>query len=684
MRRTGNTAIVTVGLLAGVVTAVTMSSFAGVARSAAALVLVYAFGYVTGSLLVEPRSDRASLSLGTVRLVAGLFLTSIAFLLCLRLSLPWIAGPAGLFALAVILHRRAAFVPPRPNLTFRRDGALAGLVALVVLGPTMIEGIRMAPGEFPPVFFNVDTPYFLEKVHTLIRNDSFPPESLSVADGRRAYHFGIHALAALISRGSGIAAHHSVFLIVVPLLSAGIVAAAIVLARALSPTLPSLVAVPLLLISVPTLWYDFWNSVGPGLWDAARSLWFHPIDSLTVNWQVWGVTSNIQNFGARFIVLASLAGVAIAPSAGWQLPVFLIGSAIIFKAPLGVALVAGFSVAQAYRAATARSLRPVIPAVAAAAVFGALYGAFWIRPGTPGEVSTELFPLFYLRDLSAHSALLGFVLDVAWLLLPALILLPAGLRDRDKRSLPLLFFAIAPFIVVNVMRSVDMRRGAGISAVDPDDWLKIMLPVPVLIHAFVLSVVGQRWARLGTGFRAVFLAVVVLAILPPVLVAARYAHILIVDPERGHEFVDNHSLAEALAVIPTEGSIIVTNDLRYPAEGFGRENRQMQIPALFGHQAFAVNYAYEIYPFSRQRLELQKLLESEQWTDAIDQAAHTYHWTHLIIRQDYAHPDPIPLEQIFDNGLYSVFRFGPTWPRRPGQATVNGKVNSEHELRIQN
>jgi hypothetical protein len=241
-----------------------------------------------------------------------------------------------------------------------------------------------------------------------------------------------------------------------------------------------------------------------------------------------------------------------------------------------------------------------------------------------------------------------------------LVLLPARLGDQEKRSLPLLFFAIAPFIVVNVMRSVDMRHGAGIRALDSDDWRKIMLPVPVLMHAFVLSVVGQRWARLGTGFRAVFLFVVALTVLPAVFVAAHYAHIVTVDPERGHEFVDNHSLAEALAVIPTDGTMIVTNDLRYPTEGFGRENRQMQIPALFGHQAFAVNYVYEIYAFSPERLELQKLLEAEQWTDAIEQAARTYHWTHLLIRKDYTHPEPIPLERIFDNGLYSVFRFGAT------------------------
>jgi hypothetical protein len=84
----------------------------------------------------------------------------------------------------------------------------------------------------------------------------------------------------------------------------------------------------------------------------------------------------------------------------------------------------------------------------------------------------------------------------------------------------------------------------------------------------------------------------------------------------------------------------------------------MQIPALYGHQAFAVNYAYETFAFSRDRLELQALLEAEEWTGAIDDAARTHGWTHLLIRKDHSHPASIPLDPIFENELYRVYRFG--------------------------
>jgi hypothetical protein len=239
-----------------------------------------------------------------------------------------------------------------------------------------------------------------------------------------------------------------------------------------------------------------------------------------------------------------------------------------------------------------------------------------------------------------------------------LIVSAARLRDPNARSLPFLVFAAAPFIVVNLLRIVDMRRGFGVSAMNEDDWRQVMMPVPILIHAFVLSVVGQRWTRLGAGLRAACLFGVLLAVLPPVFVAARYGRSLLVAPETGHEFADNRAIGAALAVIPVAGTLVVTNDLRYPADGFERNNLQMQIPALLGHQAFAVNYVYEAYPFSEGRRTLQRLLQAAQWTRAIDEAARTHHWTHLVIRKDYSHPDRIPLEQIFENEFYAVFRFG--------------------------
>ena len=630
-----------------------MTAGTAVIHAAAALAFVYLCGYVTGALLVSP-GERDGPSMALVRLVTGLLLTTLGFLSSLVAAAPWFAGPAALLVIAVVRHRGAAFRVPQLRSTVTWDGAAAATVAAIVAAPVIIASLRMGTGDFPPVFFNVDSSYFLEKVHALAGTSIYPPESLGVAGGRTTYHFGTHAIPALIFRVSGIAPHHGLFLIVLPLLTCGIVAAAFVLARHLAPSLPLVVSIPMLLTAAPTLWMPFWKTLGPLFGRAMTSGPSEAISTLSSSYELWGIASNnAQNLASVFLTLAALAGIAMAPVRGWRLPVFLIGSAVIFKAPTGVALAAGFTLAQACRALAERTFRPVVAVAGVFAVFGVVYLAFWIAPSLPVEYKTELVPFFHLKFLAERERVAAFIADLVWLFAPALILLPFRRSPADSRSLPLLMFAITPLVVVNTLQAVDLRPGFGID----QNWPQVLIPVPLLIHAFVLSVAAARWPRLNLGARVAFLALVTLAVAPPLWVAARYAHILIVHPEQGHEYVDNRPIAAALRAIPVRDSLIVTNDLRYPVEGFSRDLRQMQIPALFGHQAFAVNYTYESYPFSRSRSELQKLLQSDHWTGAIDEAAKTYGWTHLLIRKDYIHPEAIPLERLFDSELYSVYRF---------------------------
>jgi signal transduction histidine kinase len=242
-------------------------------------------------------------------------------------------------------------------------------------------------------------------------------------------------------------------------------------------------------------------------------------------------------------------------------------------------------------------------------------------------------------------------LDLLWMLLPALIVVTAGIEDPEKRSAPLLLMAVAPILVVNATRLDNISTGGGGTG---GDWVQLLHPVPFLVHAFALSLASRRWDRLGRSRRAAFLLMTMLTVAPVALAASHYSLLFLRNPENGHEFVDNRPLAQALAVIPTTGTIVVTNDLRYPAQNFTRDDRQMQIPALFGHQAYAVNYAHEAV---EERRPLQRLLQQPAWSDAILDAARAHGWTHLLIRKDYVHPVPVPLERIFDNQFYEVYRF---------------------------
>ena len=301
----------------------------------------------------------------------------------------------------------------------------------------------------------------------------------------------------------------------------------------------------------------------------------------------------------------------------------------------------------------------LIPGLSVAAVLTLMYGAFFVLAQAPGAGAGFEPALFYhLRLLGRRGNLFGFWLDMIWLFLPAGILMMTGRgvgkRSGLRRSVPLLGFALAPVVLVNGLQFVDSRPGG--FGVD-DNGLQVLVSVAVVFHAFVLCLANDQWALLGRTGRLAFLVATTLAILPAAFVAARYTQVLVVDPMKGHEFVDNRPLAAALSAIPVEGSLIVTNDLRYPADDFRRDDRQMQVPALFGHAAFAANFAYEHYDFSDERREAQNLFQARKWSEAIDDAARRYGWTHAADSQRLPAPDSIPLEKVFDSGTYSVYRF---------------------------
>lgn len=366
---------------------------------------------------------------------------------------------------------------------------------------------------------------------------------------------------------------------------------------------------------------------------------------------LWGILSNEgPNIGGDFVILATVAGIASARTIGWRLPSFLIGIGVLVKTPVGIALMAGFALAEAWRMVVGRRLRPSPQMMMTAAAFGATALVFFVLR-FQNNFRAELFPLFHLREVFGRGNLPIVAVDLLWLLLPALIVASARIADPERRSGVFLLMGIAPIIVVNVTRLDNVGPGGGGTG---EDWFPMLHPVPFLLHAFAVSLAAAHWHQLPSWRRAVVLAVMVLAMAPVVLAASSYTLMVARNPESGTDFVDNRALAEALAAVPTDGATIVTNDLRYPAGNFTRDYRQMQIPALFGHQAFAVNYAHEAV---EERRPLQQLLQQDAWSETIARAARAHGWTHLVIRKDYPHPAPIPLEPIFENQFYAVFRF---------------------------
>ena len=151
---------------------------------------------------------------------------------------------------------------------------------------------------------------------------------------------------------------------------------------------------------------------------------------------LWGILSNEgPNVGADFVILGSVAGIAAAPSWGWRLPAFLIGTAILVKTPTGIALIAGFALMEAWRALVAKDRRPSPQALMAGGTFIATAVMFFLM-SFESNFQVELYPLFHLREMVGRGNIPGLALDVVWLLLPVLIVLSAGITDPESRSAP--------------------------------------------------------------------------------------------------------------------------------------------------------------------------------------------------------------------------------------------------------
>ena len=79
----------------------------------------------------------------------------------------------------------------------------------------------MGFGEYPAMFFNVDTPVRLTHAYELLNAKTYPPEMLSLKGFSMFYHYGGPAAVAALSAVTQLAVHKSMFHVVLPILIIG-------------------------------------------------------------------------------------------------------------------------------------------------------------------------------------------------------------------------------------------------------------------------------------------------------------------------------------------------------------------------------------------------------------------------------------------------------------------------------
>ncbi len=604
--------------------------------------ILLAASYLAALPLFAPAGRRANLA-ETVA-AAALGLVCLGFLLLLMRWIGWPAflSTALLFAVAAVTAaRRGKDAIPRPA-----EGSspklLAVLVAVAFLLPCAIGGWIMGTGDYPEAFFHAGTAFRLIHTYQFIEDRGMPPLSLSNLGIRMGYHYAASAAASAVSLTSGLAPAPS-FMLTLATGTAGIVGASALLAGAVGGRLRYEIRFAVILAAAPlTAW-----SAGRALkdWVGDPQLFFNHFPDISVYFGIFLFVLTIYGCfelgDRRRMLLALLATVVVA---GVKSSYYPVSGLLLFSATL----------VQVYRTRDVRWL--LVPGIAF--VCGL---AIMQTTGHAITGSLAIEPFYLFSNFPKKS--LKHLLDLALFLVPVAVYvwLTGGwkrLSAEDKGHLLMLGLALAGLYAFLNTLGLYRTDAAGVTGPDTNILVPLRVAPKLLAVAAVLALTAV-WDSTRKGLNAAILTFLGLVVVLPLGHKATHALIYLVRPELGHEYVDNRPIAEALSRIPLDGSVIATNDLRYPANHFKRDQRQMQIPALFGHQAYAVNTSFEPYPEAPDRLSEQRILTESIWDPTVLSIAGERGWTHILIHKLAPHPRDIPLEKTFENERYAVYAIEP-------------------------
>ena len=567
--------------------------------------------------------------------------------------------PVTLIAIYGLKKYPLSFLVPQISFAGIKTVGAAFAIAASVISFTyiFITGVMMGIGSYPQVFFNVDTPYYLGQIHALIRFDTWPPLSLSYLSGANGYHYGSQSVCAVLSTLTGIAPHTTAFLVYMPIVQLAIISAVWLIVgnlRSNHNNSSHWWGIPFLLFT--TSYYP----VYPILYSVYKTL-----SQSSLDWVINSTLSLAQDpltfqqgnypmlstqFG-YLLVFGSIYCLQNNPSKISRIFLALIVAiAIVFKSPIYVVLIFGFGSWTLYELLKTRRLSILWPLILSIAVALCLY--LIAKPG--GDSSHWVFvpSQYFLGNKKRILDTMGTFLLYA---LPGLFLVIGWRKNKFIKRYSWLYPTAFIVPVLLFMKFFNLSiKGEFYSHI-----YQFLAVMPVFIAMFTISLVLENWHRLNLVRQRAVLTMMILIILLPFIHRVAHTGITILTPDRGYQYTENYLAAEALSNVPIMNSVIVTNDFHYPLKNYykAKDLRQMQFPALFGHQLYATNFKYERFEDSDKRLALQYRFRNDPWDPELENIAQEEGWTHLVIYLLAPHPENIPLRFVFENSEYRVYEF---------------------------
>ena len=603
----------------------------------AALFLLFIMAYLAGVSLMPANERVVGVSEAILHFVMGLVLLTLLFLLSKFAYLPWFASliPIALLSIKAIWQGQYR-IQRSPNYG-KGELLTASALSLTAMLPILIMGHYMATSAYPGVFFSVDSPYFLHQVYALMTTSGYPPPTFELYGYAFKYHYGVQALAAIISLATGIKPHTVMFGLVVPLLQ----------------FLTSLL-VYFLITQVVRKGYLRWVVFGVFLIGAKH----HILDYL--DGDIIRDIVQVERYHFRYahppsvmgmvMTLATLGCVLTYQKKSLRIvATLLVGLMPMVKIPYAAFTGAGYATFLFGKYVRHRDKNLMFHLFTAGALCILTY--FFLAERNYGILSVSKIKVFGVIAMTQPWQLVTVSVYAALTLV--LLLFVWRFRTTDQiRSLGMFLLGIFVLFLL-----VKFRGGNSHQFIDP-------AIVPIIIFLLSVGLASCSESKQHKWYRKGYVGALLIAMIPGLVSLVGHTYILLTEPAEGHEYVSNAKIGEVLSRIPTQGTLIVTNDLRYPAENYIRKNRQGQFAGILGHANLATNFRYVRVPKTERaalrklRNQIDQLFCGDGWKPKeVEAFKQTYPITHLVIHKHYPHPNGIPLEKVHENEDYILYVF---------------------------
>ncbi|HVJ33098.1 MAG TPA: hypothetical protein VND94_08270 [Terriglobia bacterium] len=521
---------------------------------------------------------------------------------------------------------------------------LAALVMLLPLSVVLIHAALAGSGDYPKFIFYSDDAFDLAMIRSLLASSHLPPDSLTFLNGSKPYHFGTLEAVANLVRLTSIAPHIAQFYIAFPVIEAGIIGTAWLLLRRVGKGAPSLLIACILVVAFNSNQSDFKLSfrLFTALADAIKTHSFSAEPSLLY------LVVHLPTLGARmltwFVLMLMFAWER--PTARWMAAIVVGGMTLIdpfFFVSAGLLI----GIWSLYRTITERHWREILPAALAL-----LLGVIVARLSGSGGAAFKVVFAPLTCDYCIENTGEIFRNMVGLLGLGVILTLFFWRRVAVQAKIWVLV-SLLLLLAVNLTALIYANQ------VDPNfNWFRLAAATPMLLAGFVALAIAQTWPHLNRYGQVIVAVLVAIATIIPIGRIPMVAVQVAAKPDRGDDVTETSALAEAMRSIPVAGSVVVTNDLRYPVIDYRYTLKNPLISALFGHQCYFCNGDGEAdLPGADQRLAEVRQLAAPAWSDAIADLASRNHWTHFLVHKNWPHPATMPLKLVFENDQYAVYAF---------------------------